>query len=190
MLNADRLRALREDAAGPRRRAPDRLRRALRGHAPAPGAQRARGPRARGAVRLACGGAWASPRRRSRPRRARGAAPRRTAAARRRTTAAPEGSVTTVVRREALDQRPRDSGIDRCHEPDPERGQPRGEERHRQLRPAAAAEHVGHAVQHLAVGEDVGTADLHLAARGLRDLAAPARGRRARRRSRSAASAS
>ena len=37
-------------------------------------------------------------------------------------------------------------------------------ERHRELRAAPAPEHVGHAVEHLAIGEDVGTADLDLAA--------------------------
>ena len=102
-------------------------------------------------------------------------------------SAAPLGSVTTVARAEALDQRPRDAGVDRRDEPDPQRRQPRREQRHRDLGPRPLAEHVGHHVEHLAVGEDVRAADLHLAPRGRRRPPAPARGTRARRRCRSAA---
>ena len=92
-------------------------------------------------------------------------------------------------RRQPLDQRPRDAGVDRRDEADPERGEPRREERDGQLAAAAAGPStVGHPVEHLAVGEDVRAADLDLAARRSATAGA-ARGRRARRRSRSAASA-
>ncbi len=67
-------------------------------------------------------------------------------------------------RRESLDQRPRDAGVDRRDQPDPQRGQPRRDERHRDPRAAREPERSGHAVEHLAVGEDVRAADLDLAA--------------------------
>ena len=119
VMNADRLPALHQDAHGRDVGRADRLHRAVRGDTAAPRAQRARGPRARGAVRRA-----APPRRLVRVLGVRPA----------------QGGVEAIGwtsnrcagrvgdhgrRREPLHQRPRDSGVDRGHEPDPERGQPR-----------------------------------------------------------------
>ena len=72
-------------------------------------------------------------------------------------------------RRQSLDQRPRDARVDRRDETDPQRREPRREERDGQLRAPVPAEHVGHAVEHVAVGEDVGPADLDLPPGGIRD---------------------
>ena len=72
------------------------------------------------------------------------------------------------LRAQPLDQRPRDAGVDGGDQADPERGQARGQERHRDLRAAPLAEHARHHVEHVAVAEHVGTADLKLApGRGL-----------------------
>ena len=48
---------------------------------------------------------------------------------------APLGSVTTVAVRQSLDQGPRDLGVDRRHQAQPERGERRAQQRHRELQP-------------------------------------------------------
>ena len=73
-------------------------------------------------------------------------------------------------RPQALDQGPRDLGVDRRHKAQPERGERRAQQRHRQLAPRLLAHRDRHPVEHLRVGEDVGPADLDLAALGLGHL--------------------
>ena len=98
----------------------------------------------------------------------------------------PRGVGDHGLGREALDQRPRDAGVDRRDQADPERGEARGQQRHGDPQRRAAAERAGELVDHAAVGGDVGAADLDLAVDRQRRGRRRRRGRRPRRRSRSA----
>src|SRR5829696_10580685 len=68
-------------------------------------------------------------------------------------------------RRKALDEWAGHSRVHRGDESDPVRGQPRRDERHGHPGSPPHVERVRHPIEHLAIGEDVGTCDLDLAAR-------------------------
>ena len=66
---------------------------------------------------------------------------------------------------QSLHQRARDAGVDRGHEAQPVRRQPRREHRYAHHQRRAPPGHGGVAAHHLAVAEDVGAAELDLARR-------------------------
>ena len=80
-------------------------------------------------------------------------------------SSAPEGSVTTVGTARPFDQRSGDSRVDGRDQADPQRRQPRRDQRHRHPWAAAESEYRRHAIEHLAVAQHVGSADLNFPAR-------------------------
>ena len=74
---------------------------------------------------------------------------------------------------QALDQGPCDPGVDRGDQADPQRGEPGREQRDRDPRARMDPQRMGHPVEHVAVGEDVGAADLDLPSLRLLEVRGP-----------------
>ena len=114
--------------------------------------------------------AFAEPRRRSRVLAASSSAARIAAAERRRLDLEQLHARSVGddrLGRQALDQRPGDADVDRGDQPDPQRGEPRRQQRHRDPQRRAPVQRRGHRLHHPAVGRHLRAADLDLAARRL-----------------------
>ena len=98
-------------------------------------------------------------------------------------------SSATVGITQTLDERPRDRRADRGHEMQPERGEEGRQDGHLDDYPPLAAD-AGHALDHLAVGHDLGTAEVVALADSLLSPGDRRRGTARCRRARSAASGS